>query len=439
MPSRLVSYNTLFFCSVFLFLLSSIFLSSAVVASEITALITKDDSGAWSVKFSSTEEIKSLAFKRNPDQSRIERWEPVSDDFIIQIKNGFETVTRSDDQYFSEVAFELTPTYTPLPKEYAPFSPFTDGSMLFHSGRFFSCAESCSDSLNQWRIRVKATKDDNVIVNGKIHRAEASWLDSDSGKKIYIGKGKPIQDENFVSLIDESLPEKLESLMVTHLPVITSYFSEEMGRLDYRPSLYASFSQTSDGTYGNQGGILPGQIFMHWYGAKAIENLDEDSTLWFFAHEVAHLYQGRAGYIEKQADAWLHEGAAELFAGLAFVKMSGDKRELQHRLDKAQVSCLRAFKRGSNYKELALKSPKVHYSCGLLLWNEINNVLEEKGSNAFELWREFENAIINGKKASAATFVDVIKPHITEDLWFAISKFVSEQTFDSSSFFEELR
>ena len=33
----------------------------------------------------------------------------------------------------------MSPTYSRLPKDYAPFSPFGDGGMLFHTGRLFAC------------------------------------------------------------------------------------------------------------------------------------------------------------------------------------------------------------------------------------------------------------------------------------------------------------
>ena len=46
------------------------------------------------------------------------------------------------------VKFTLTPTYRHLSKDYAPFSPFSDGGLLFHSGRFFACADECADSDN---------------------------------------------------------------------------------------------------------------------------------------------------------------------------------------------------------------------------------------------------------------------------------------------------
>lgn len=80
--------------------------------------------------------IEKLAFKSSQDNSRIARWTPIKDDFKILVEQGKEVVRRKDDTSFHKVSFELTPTYVNLPKDYAPFSPFSDGGMLFHSGRF---------------------------------------------------------------------------------------------------------------------------------------------------------------------------------------------------------------------------------------------------------------------------------------------------------------
>ena len=75
---------------------------------------------------------------------------------------------------------------------------------------------------------------------------------------------------------------------------------------------------------------------MHWYGEKAIEKLDQNATFWFFAHEVAHLYQGRAGNVEALADAWLHEGSAELFASISYSEIHGNHKIYLSKMEKAK-------------------------------------------------------------------------------------------------------
>lgn len=419
-------------------LLLFLFSSRGIAASAISVVIIKSPAGSWSVSYTSDAPVTSISFQRSPDSSRVKRWRAKSADFKIIRVDDDEAVRRVDGKPFTQVEFELTPAYISLPKDYAPFSPFTDGGMLFHSGRFFACPGLCDGSLNRWHIRIEAAKDDNIIVDGVVYTGETSWIDRGSGQKVYVGKGEPIQDENFISLIDTGLPAPLKVLMSQNLPKIHSYFAARMGALNFRPSFYASYSQTSDGRYGNQGGTLPGQIFMHWYGEKAIEKLDENSTFWFFAHEVAHLYQGRAGYVEALTDAWLHEGSAELFAGIAYSEIHGNHKIFLSKVEKAKENCLSSFGTETNYRIVALKSSKIHYSCGLLVFDALNNELQDRNSDVFLLWNAFNSAVNEGKPATAATFVEVSKSFVSHTSWLTLLDFVTKSEFNSSQFFQQI-
>ncbi|WP_462152434.1 hypothetical protein [Pseudoalteromonas xiamenensis] len=419
-------------------LLLLLFSSRGIAASEISAVIIKSPAGSWSVSYKSDAPLTRISFQSSPDSSRGKRWRTKSADFKIIKENDYEAVRRVDGKPFTQVEFELTPTYISLPKDYAPFSPFTDGGMLFHSGRFFACPDLCDGSLNKWHIRIRAAKDDNIIVDGVVYTGEVSWVDSGSGQKVYVGKGEPIQDDNFVSLIDTGLPAPLKELMSQNLPKIFSYFAARMGALNFRPSLYASYSQTNDGHYGNQGGTLPRQIFMHWYGEQAIEKLDENATFWFFAHEVAHLFQGRAGDVEALADAWLHEGSAELFAGISYSEIHGNYEIFLSKMEKAKENCLSSFGTETNYRNVALKSTKIHYSCGLLLFDALNNELQKRNSDVFLLWKAFNSAVNEGKPATTSTFVEVSKSFVSHTSWLTLLDFVTKSEFNSSQFFQQI-
>lgn len=415
-----------------------LFSSLNIAASEISAVIIKSPAGSWSINYTSEIPVTRISFQRSPDSSRVNRWKAKSIDFEIGTENNNETVSRVDGKLFTQVEFELTPTYIPLPKDYAPFSPFTDGGMLFHSGRFFACPELCDGSFNKWPIRIQASKDDNIIIDGVVYAGEANWVDSDDGKKVYVGKGEPIEDENFVSLIDAGLPAQLKELMSQNLPKILSYFTTRMDELDYRPSLYASYSQTDNGRYGNQGGTLPEQIFMHWYGEKSIEKLDANATFLFFAHEIAHLYQGRAGNVEVLYDMWLLEGSAEFFAGISYSEINGDHKLFLGEIEKAKENCLSSFATETNYRNVVLNISKVHYSCGLLIFDALNIELEARNSNIFLLWKAFNSVVEEGKPATAATFVEVSKSFVSHASWLTLSDFVTDSEFDSSLFFQQI-
>lgn len=422
--------------TIFLFLLMGF--TSNVYSNEIHTLIKKTAEGAWTVKYSLEKPVKRLIFIRSPDRSRLSRWYPMSSGFKIGYDSGSEHVYKTDGTSFKGVTIEVTPTYTALPKDYAPFSPYSDGSILIHTGRFFTCPENCDDIMNEWSFTLEANESDNVIVGGKIYTRVAHWVDENDGKKVYVGKGKPIQDDNFVSLIDENLPKNLLNLMSNSLPIMVSYFKNKLGNLNYRPSLYASYSNNDNGSYGNQGGILPGQIFMHWYGQRALDNLDENEMHWFFAHEVAHLYQGEAGRVTESSEAWLHEGGAELFAGIANSDIEGDSAILDRKLVIAESNCIENLKQEHDFSIATSNNPKLHYSCGLVLLNHINKELKNKQFDIFKAWALFNSAVKSGETASALTFLSVIKPYLSNELLNSLDKFISNEKFNSYIFFNGL-
>jgi hypothetical protein len=412
--------------------------SGKLHATGLVTSIEKDGAGNWRVQYNADTAMTRLVFQRSPDQSRQTRWKPESAAFEIVSYDGHEAVRRTDGKAFNAVSFSLTPTYVVLPKDYAPFSPFTDGGMLIHSGRFFACPVQCDDSQNQWQIRLRASKDEHIIVDGKVHRAEASWTDQDSGKSIYVGSSKPVTDDNFVSVIDTGLPSALQQLMAQRLPDILAFFNTKMGKLSFRPSLYASYSPAADGGYGHQGGSLPGQVFMHWYGKQAVEQLNERATLLFFAHEVAHLYQRKAANVEQLQDAWLHEGSAELFSALAYTAISADKALLPKKLKIVQQACLDALATDPRYSSQAQTNPNVHYSCGMVLFHAIHQDLTAQGHDVFTQWLAFNAAVEQGKPATPATFLAVVSPALSADFSKQLSEFIQNPQFDAKKFFQQL-
>ncbi|WP_226647842.1 hypothetical protein [Microbulbifer variabilis] len=144
--------------------------SSVTRANNISTMLEKKPDGNWSVTFVSEKPIKRLVFKSSPDNSRSKHWTPTSKGYQFKFDDGGESVLRENGSDFTEVTFHLTPTYTVLSKDYAPFSPFSDGGYLLHTGRFFACAESCQPSLNHWHLTIAAPESDNIILHGKIHQ-----------------------------------------------------------------------------------------------------------------------------------------------------------------------------------------------------------------------------------------------------------------------------
>ncbi len=177
-------------------ILQLIFMSSVNAGQQVDTHLRKLSDGIWTVEYRTADPVKRLGFRRNPDQSRMERWQPGSDDFeIVYVDNddsddgaGGEYIVRKNRKKFSQVTFTLTPTYRHLSKDYAPFSPFSNGGLLFHSGRFFACVDDCNDSENDWKMALTVPVDEHIVLNGEVLRGSVEWHDKDSGRSIYVGE-----------------------------------------------------------------------------------------------------------------------------------------------------------------------------------------------------------------------------------------------------------
>jgi hypothetical protein len=111
----------------------------------------------------------------------------------------------------------MSPTYSVLPKEYAPFSPFGDGGMLFHTGRFFACQDRCPADAS-WSMYLSAATEDQIILDGKALKAQAHWIDRDDGRSVYVGKNVPQQTDDFIAVLDATLPERIRGQLLAQLP-----------------------------------------------------------------------------------------------------------------------------------------------------------------------------------------------------------------------------
>ncbi len=297
MSHALKSLNTVFV----VFFLSALLVASSTVsfASPISAELQKvvlDDKPEWTVTYRLDKPAEQIVFLRNPDRSRTTRWLPQDSDIEIAYDDAShqEVVRSQSGKPLTTVTFLLTPTYKHLGKDYAPFSPFSDGGNAIHTGRLFACANTCSEEDNEWHLTLTVPSDEHIVLNGKVAQKSVSWIDNNDGRNVYVGKQQPIITENVVALIDAGLPESIKVSLEEDIPKIMAFFSHSLNSLKgEKPMLLASYANVDD--HSTQGGTLPNQIFMHWNRQDLDEQANNrnfiNQTLWFFAHEVAHLYQ----------------------------------------------------------------------------------------------------------------------------------------------------
>ena len=385
-----------------------------------------DDGRNLEVSYRLAEPATAIVFARNPDDSRSVHWRTTSTDFEIVRRSGKELIRRKDGGYFSTAGITVPAAYRPLPKDYAAFSPFSDGGMLVHSGRFQGCpvAAGLDDRACEgpWPMQIAARPGTHIFLNGTRYEGSASWLDTRDGSKIYVGPADLVADARFIQVVDPELPAEISGPMFTSMPQIMRYFERRLPPLVQRPMLFVSYDPDYEHGYGHQGGTLPDQVFMHFYGpvwrdAGAKGGMPED-TLWFFAHEVAHLFQH--GVKGTRESSWIHEGSAEAFAYLALESLGLVPAEYLHeRRRRAVEACREALGKGPLTGAADRGEFSDYYDCGLILFLAIDNTLRASSGKQQGL-SGFWSALIAGSASdepwTSAEFLSHAATWVGEDL-----------------------
>lgn len=299
--------------------------------------------------------------------------------------NG-ERVERIDGKPFDRMSFRISVRYRHLPKNYAPFSPFSEGSALIYSGHFSVCTAAPCDDPPPLPITVVAPGK-TIGVGGRRVKDRAAFVSRNEGTNIFVGTLAPVAASGFVAIIDPGLTAEARDHLKHSLPLAVDSFAAVYGHLSFRPELYVSVDPRprDDGHMSTQGGTLPHQIFMHFDGKGARERAATGSPYWldwFFAHEAAHLFQqDKAG--EAASDdvaAWIHEGGADAMAAIELARRGADERRyVEQRRQEAAAACTA----GLAIMPLGHASQNgkfdLHYQCGLLIWLAMDGALHKAG------------------------------------------------------------
>lgn len=365
----------------------------------------------WTIAYRLPAPATELVFARSPDDSRGREWR-AADGFVFAVTGDGEVLRRTDGAPFQSVAVSAPPVYRPLPKDYGPFSPFGDGGMLVHSGRFFACGGPCSDSAS-WSVSLKAPRGERILLDGVSRSGIARWTDRDSGRNLYVGRAAPVEGPDFVAVIDEALPQEIRAQLAEQFPRFMHGFAEELGAPEQRPMLFLSYDLSHPGGgWGRQGGVLPGQVFMHFYGSIWPEEMKKpgfvDDLAAHFAHEAAHIFQ-RQIFSMDDGGAWIHEGSADAFAMMA-LRADGRAGYADRKIETARADCAKTTAGRSVRETIAAGAFEAAYSCGLLINLEIDNGLKAAGvtDGLYALWRTWIEDVGRGTDKTAATYYAAI-------------------------------
>lgn len=384
-------------------------------------LVREDDGARWRVHYVFAEPVAEFRFARADGAGhRASLWTPADDAFVIAREDGEEVVRRKDGERFDEAAFTMAPRYVPLDKDYAPFSPFGDGGLLIHTGRFFACAPRCADDdsddddVLRWPFTVEAPGT-RVLHAGRVHEDRAEFVEAHSGTNLYVGTAEPVETSHVLAVIDAKFPPVARAMLEETFPKLMDFYARRLGALPAKPMLFASNDAAHPGGgFGRQGGTLPGQVFMHLYGpqpTQANPRAGAEALRGFFAHEAAHLYQHyEAG--RDEGNAWLHEGGADAFALLALEALGlSDEAARRRQVSQALQQCDQGTRNLALTASAARGAFDNYYRCGFLMQLAVDAAARRQSAGSCDLfcvWRDFLRRVQAGADWSAETFYAVV-------------------------------
>lgn len=392
-------------------------------SAPLVDILLSPDGDHWRASYTLAQPARELRFAREDRQGhRVHDWTPLDEGIELLQVDGVEVVRRKDGKPFSAVAFRMPPRYLALEKDYTPFSPFSDGGLLIHSGRFHTCPGPCEEFEGaSGRIRVRPPEGAHVIVHGQVKPA-ADFVEDGAGTNIYVGKATPVETDEVVAVIDSAFPEMAREGLKTLFPRLMAYYRSELGALARKPMLFASREMDHPGGgYGFQGGALPDQVFMHLYGRnEAFDHADFGQRMdWFFAHEAAHLYQ-RPQLQASTDEAWIHEGGADAMAALALRDLGRlSAAELASQLDDNVDACSAGLAGKPLDTSNVAGRFSNFYSCGKLLQMLIDADARRASNglcNLWCVWRDFLAHVETGEPWSTDTFLAAAAGHVDAEV-----------------------
>lgn len=371
------------------------------------------------IVFRTSQPTADLRFVRNPDDSRARRWQ-IERDFELVHEEGADFLRRKDRAVFRVASVTAPARYVALPKEYAPFSPYSDGGTLIYSGQFHVCAgrAECPSDYG-WQFRVAPPPGTHLVVEGGVYDANFTFTDTGEGTNIYVGKTTPLASSHFVAVIDRGLPGEVQAALYRLLPPMMDFYTTRLGRLPFKPMLFASLDPEPPrgSEFNMQGGVLPRQVSFHLYGEKWAAAAKEkilDRLPWNFAHETGHLFQslGSGGDVYPMDQSWIHEGGAEAFAALTISEFGGlSCGYVEERIEGAVAECaagLKALAGRSLNASAEAGAFRNYYTCGLVIQLAIDAETKRTSAGArdlFDVWAKFLSRARSGEPINQDTFL----------------------------------
>lgn len=337
---------------------------------------------AWQVTYRFAEPVAGIVFQRGRQPFRAGAWELRSPGATWRVHDSRDAVLAASGGA-RELRLRFASDFEPREKEYELNVSYTDGGRLVYTGHLSvrplvaGGAGLAAGRLADHRWRFRTAGERWIVVRDRAARGELDWQEeaagTGDGTYAYFGPRPPDRRERMTMLLDPGLPEWMRVRAEWILPRLTDRFAAETGvELAFRPLVMISFRPADTSGLTFSGGTLDGLVQMSAIGRAWRQQTAEADAMWLdrTAHEIFHFWAGESFVAAlEDGDAWLTEGAADLFAleamlGLGLI----DEASRRRRLVEAANRCLVGLE---GEPLLASAEPGRFanmYACGSTLW-----------------------------------------------------------------------
>ncbi len=347
----------------------------------------------WMLEYQLPKAVEQVSFYREGDLARSD-WTLLKDNLVFVAESSTRTLIKSvDGTLFDRFKIQFNSNFDHLDKDYELNQAFSDGGLTLYTGHLLL---SINEEAIEHQFKFMPRKDNHSIVKGKVSSIEQDWLDSDfEGTYVYFGSTQPLKTKHMVAVLDQQLPEWIREEMMSALPKIYAYYTEQFKvALNETPMILFSYKNTEESGTQYSGGALPGVIQLNLTGKdwqqKSKENLS--GFLHFIAHEAAHLWN--AQMLELSGDnteSWIHEGGAEAVSLKALLMLdvyqpsdvsAANEKYLNECIDGLKLNSVTDFEKHKNFRAF--------YSCGAVIAWLSEKVMQTKQANTdlFDLWAD---------------------------------------------------
>ncbi len=323
------------------------------------AVTVTRDGDAWTAEYELDRDAAVWAFfvsalvedTRRP--WRPEQWRVVTPGVVLE-RAGARDILRAADggPVPRRVQIAFTPRSDKLEAEYEVLV-FTDGSVAMPTAQFdvfplasVAEAEAVPLDLNgyslatgpasvTWRDRAGP-----VLFRGE-RVAEAVAVEADT--YVLFGRADVVEGARLVTVTDPQLPAWIGGAIQDFAPRVADLYSVRLGpgQTD-RPTIMLSWVGPTSGVTSMGGSVMPGLIVMRFEGTGVVEPSARVLSMarWFIGHESAHFWLGQVVRYERERDAWITEGGADLMAIRALQSID-PAYDAQAALQKEVDDCIR--------------------------------------------------------------------------------------------------